>query len=208
MFFMPTPFKVYLLDDHKIIRDGIKSILRSNENFQVIGESGDPVKFMDDVEKIPMEVLVLDISFPGVSGLHILKKVKLVRPDVKVLVLSMHNDPEYMKKAIALGANGYLAKDCDSSELIRFLENIMHGKTECSGPASPSVGKIASPDLLTNRELEILKLLSGGLSSKEIASQLSISTRTVETHRLNIMKKLRTNNSAETISVAVRMHLL
>ncbi|MFL5783179.1 MAG: response regulator [Bacteriovoracaceae bacterium] len=205
---MPTPFKVYLLDDHKIIRDGIRSILKSNENFQVIGENGDPEKFLNEVERIPMDILVLDISFPGVSGLHILKKVKMMRPDLKVLVLSMHNDPEYMKKALSLGANGYLAKDCDSNELLRFLENIMAGKMECSEPASPSVGKIATPDLLTGRELEILKLLSGGLSSKEIASQLSISTRTVETHRLNIMKKLRTSNSAETISVAVRMHLL
>jgi DNA-binding NarL/FixJ family response regulator len=201
--------RVFLLDDHKIIRDGLKSILASNNQFKVCGEMGDPAKFMDDLPKIAMDILLLDISFPSMSGFHVLKKVKLMRPDIRVLMLSMHNDTEHMQKALSLGASGYIAKDCDAAELISALETVSSGKEITSTPVCLN-DKSASPqrDILTVRELEVLKLLSRGLSSKEIGASLDISTRTVETHRLNIMKKLGTNNSAETISVAVRLSLL
>jgi DNA-binding NarL/FixJ family response regulator len=200
--------KVYLLDDHKIIRDGIKSILSRNEVFRVVGESGDPVKFIEDLGRIDLEILILDISFPMISGFQIIQKVKKLRPEIKILILSMHNDAEYMQKSLTLGAGGYLAKDSDSSELISALEAVRSGKTFFSHPTFHPATKEAPPDILSQREIEILKLISGGLSSKQIASDLAISTRTVETHRLNIMKKLGTNNSAETISVAVKLKIL
>jgi DNA-binding NarL/FixJ family response regulator len=199
---------VYLLDDHKIIRDGIKSILASNEKFQISGESGDPANFIESLNLLPIDILVLDLSFSGVSGFQIIKKVKKLRPDVKILVLSMHNDAQYMQKAMNLGAGGYLAKDSDASELIIALDAVKDGKAFFSSPVYNPSEKAPPPELLSQRETEVLQLLSSGLSSKQIASDLSISTRTVESHRVNIMKKLGTSNSAETISVAVKLKLL
>lgn len=199
---------VFLLDDHKLIRDGIRSILAAHPKYHISGESGDPSGFLSKMSSLLVDVLILDVSFPDFSGFDVLKKIRSVSKDVKIMVLSMHNDPEYVQKAMLLGANGYLVKDCDASQLVSSLEGILDGKLVCSPTIMPPEKKKTENDVLTQRELEILKLISGGLSSKQIAGELAISTRTVETHRLHIMKKLGTNNSAETISVAVRRNLL
>lgn len=200
--------KVFLLDDHKIIRDGIKSILQQSETYEVCGEEGDPVKFMSVFDKISMDILLLDISLPNISGFQIIPKLRKDRPDVKIIVLSMHNDPEFMQRCLMLGAQGYLPKDIDSSEFIKALDKVREGEVYTS-PSTPPATKASGPTgVLTQREVEVLLLTSNGFSSKQIASELSISTRTVETHRLNIMKKLGTSNSAETISVAAKLNLI
>jgi two-component system, NarL family, response regulator NreC len=199
--------KVFLLDDHKIIRDGIKSILHENPTYKVVGEEGDPVVFIQNVSKIDMDILLLDLTFPKLSGFQIIPKVKKLRPEVKIIILSMHNDPEYMQRSAALGANGYLAKDSDAKEFVRALDAVTSGSVFFD-TAIPMQNKNPSSEVLSQRELEVLTHLSSGLSSKQIAGELEISTRTVETHRLNIMKKLGTTNSAETISVAARLHLI
>lgn len=200
--------RVYLLDDHKIIRDGIKSILQQSSTYQVIGEEGDPVKFMSVFDKINMDILLLDLSLPTISGFQIIPKLRKERPDVKIVVLSMHNDPEFMQRCLMLGAQGYLPKDIDSVEFIKALDKVREGEVYTS-PSTPVAAKTAgTSSLLTQREIEVLIFLSNGFSSKQIASELSISTRTVETHRLNMMKKLGTSNSAETISVAAKLNLI
>lgn len=200
--------KVFLLDDHKIIRDGIKSILQQSETYQVSGEEGDPVKFMAVVDKINMDILLLDISLPHISGFQIIPKLRKDRPDVKIIVLSMHNDPEFMQRCLMLGARGYLPKDIDSSEFIKALDKVREGEVYTSPSTAPATKAAGTSGVLTQREVEVLLLTSNGFSSKQIASELSISTRTVETHRLNIMKKLGTSNSAETISVAAKLNLI
>jgi DNA-binding NarL/FixJ family response regulator len=133
--------------------------------------------------------------------------VKKVRPEVKVIVLSMHNDSEYMQRSANLGANGYLPKDADSQEFLNALDAVVSGENYFKEVIVPQ-SKNPNADILSSREIEVLRHLSNGLSSKQIAGQLDISTRTVETHRLNIMKKLNTTNSAETISVAARLNLI
>lgn len=202
-----TTTKVYLLDDHKIIRDGIKSILHGHASYQVVGEDGDPVRFLDSLDKLEMDILILDLSYPQISGFQILPRVKKVRPEVKVIVLSMHNDSEYMQRSANLGANGYLPKDADSQEFLNALDAVVAGENYFKEVIVPQ-SKNPNADILSSREIEVLRHLSNGLSSKQIAGQLDISTRTVETHRLNIMKKLNTTNSAETISVAARLNLI
>lgn len=200
--------KVYLLDDHKIIRDGIRSILQQSDRYSVIGEEGDPVKFVEILSKVSMDILLLDLSLPNISGFQLIPKIKKERPDIKIVVLSMHNDPEFMQRCLMLGVQGYLPKDIDSNEFLTALDKVQEGEIYTSNIPRPIVKDSATPNVLTQREVEVLVHLSNGFSSKQIAKELSISTRTVETHRLNIMKKLGTSNSAETISVAAKMNLI
>lgn len=200
--------KVYLLDDHKIIRDGIKSILLQTESYVVVGEEGNPVKFLEELQNLEMDILLLDISLPNISGFQIIPKIKKERPDIKIMVLSMHNDPEFMQRCLMLGANGYLSKDADSKEFIKAMDCVRDGKTFSPVMMKTNDKILESSGVLTQREIEVLLLLSNGHSSKQIGSELSISARTVETHRLNIMKKLGTSNSAETISVAAKLNII
>jgi DNA-binding NarL/FixJ family response regulator len=201
-----TKSRVYLLDDHKIIRDGIRSILEQSAEFEIAGEEGNPEKFIESVPSLHIDILVLDLSFHHTTGFQILSKVKKQRPEIKILILSMHNDPEYMQKAALLGATGYLTKDSDAKEFLEALDSVRNNRTYFKISTSP----IPSPksEILSEREHEVLIHLANGLSSKQIAATLNISSRTVEKHRLNIMKKLGTTNSAETISVAARKNLI
>lgn len=205
---MKVIHKVFLLDDHKIIRDGIRSILTYNSAYKIVGEEGNPIHFLEILDKLDIDILLMDLTFPNTTGFQMLPKIKKLRPEIKVLILSMHNDPESMQRCMSLGAHGYLPKDCDAFELLKALEVVALGKTYLSIEL-PATSKIKDTEnILSSREREVLSLLSNGLSSKQIAGQLSISARTVESHRLNIMKKLNTTNSAETISVATRLHLI
>jgi len=199
--------KVFLLDDHKIIRDGIKSILAGNSSYRISGEEGDPMKFMDILDKLDFEVLLLDLTFSTITGFQLIPRIRKARPEVKIIILTMHNDPEYMQRCSSLGAHGYLPKDSDSAQMIKALDTVMSGQTYFENQMVEKKSSSYS-GLLSQREKEVLLHLSNGLSSKQIAGELSISARTVETHRLNIMKKLNTTNSAETISVAAKMHLI
>lgn len=201
-------FKVFLLDDHKIIRDGIRSILQTNPSFRVTGEEGNPVHFLEKLDKLDIDILVLDLSLPNVSGFQLIPKIKKLLPAMKILVLSMHNDPETMQRCMSLGANGYIPKDSDSEQMLKALEAVAEGKVYFDNVAAAPTVKNVKESVLSQREREVLVHLSNGLSSKQIGTELNISTRTVETHRLNIMKKLNTTNSAETISVAARLHLI
>lgn len=177
-----------------------------NPSFKVTGEEGDPVAFLDVLDRLTVDILLLDISFPNVSGFQLLPKIKRERPDIKIIILSMHNDPEYMQRCMSLGAQGYLPKDSDASEMLKALEIVANGQTYFENVSKAPKAKNES--VLSQREREVLVHLSNGLSSKQIAGELSISARTVESHRLNIMKKLNTTNSAETISVAAKMNLI
>jgi DNA-binding NarL/FixJ family response regulator len=203
-----NPLKVYLLDDHKIIRDGIKSILEDHPSYKVTGEEGDPVVFMDILHKLDIDVVLLDLSFPKISGFQIIPRIKKMRPEIKIIILSMHNDPESMQRCMSLGAQGYIPKDSDSTQFLHALDVVTGGSTYFDNKICANTKPSDGDHLLSTREKEVLGHLANGLSSKQIAGELSISARTVETHRLNIMKKLNTTNSAETISVAAKLNLI
>lgn len=201
---------LFVLDDHKIIRDGLKSIFTSSETFQIVGDEGDPLVFLKNLPQIDCDILVLDLTFPTVSGFELIPKIKELRPNLKILVLSMHDNPDYMQRCALLGAQGYLPKDSDSQTMLKALETIakggIHFAPSMNRPSMQKPSKQESP--LSARETDVLRLQANGHSSKQIAEALNISYRTVEVHRLNIMKKLETSNSAETVSVAIRLGLL
>jgi DNA-binding NarL/FixJ family response regulator len=201
---------LFVLDDHKIIRDGLKSIFNNSEEFQIIGDEGDPSVFLKNLPHIDCDILVLDLTFPHVSGFELIPKIRELRPSLKILVLSMHDNPDYMQRCALLGAQGYLPKDSDSKTMLKALETIAKGSSSfapsMNRPSMQQSSKQESP--LSPREADVLRLQANGHSSKQIAEALNISYRTVEVHRLNIMKKLETSNSAETVSVAIRLGLL
>jgi DNA-binding NarL/FixJ family response regulator len=208
--------KVFLVDDHKIVRDGLKSILASSSKFVFKGEDSHPQSFMKLLPGLEVDIIVLDISLPSISGIDLIKKIKELKPSTKVVMLSMHNEPEYIFRSLREGANAYLPKDIEAEEFLNallqvhlkgsyFPKNINFTKQVTPAPYQDEAPQSA---VLTQREIEILEFMVKGLSSKEIAKDLSISPRTIETHRLNIMKKLGTSNSAETVAMAVKKGLL
>ncbi len=203
-----NPCHIFLLDDHKIIRDGIRSILQGQSHYKVSGEEGSPSRFFEDLPRLNIDILLLDLSFAQMTGFQILARVKKSFPKIKVMILSMHNDPEYMQRCSLMGAEGYLTKDTDSHEFLKALEQLRKGGTYFQNRATPLPKVRNKSEVLSEREQEVLILLSNGFSSKQIGGELGISTRTVETHRLNIMKKLGTTNTAELISVAAKLNLI
>lgn len=207
--------KIYLLDAQSILRDGLKAILTTNPRFKVVGEESNPEVFLKLLPKLEIDLLVLEISFPGVSGLDLIKKIRDLKPLVKIVILSMHDNPEYIFKSLKLGVNAYLPKKIHREEFIDALKQVLengnyfpdmhynHNSPILTIPVDPKIS-----DLLTVREVEILKFMSKGMSSKQIAERLSVSPRTVETHRVNIMKKMSTSNGAETVALAIKLKLI
>jgi DNA-binding NarL/FixJ family response regulator len=207
------PINVFLLDDHKIVRDGLKSILGLNPDIAVAGEESNPESFLKSLPKLSFDILILDLSLPFIPGMEVLKKVAQSRKDVKVLVLSMHDNAEYMTRAINEGAAGYLTKDCPSEILIKALKEIkskgrFNSTLSNASTTLPLAEEDSEQKILTPKEKEVLSLMVKGMSSKEMAAQFGLSSRTVEAHRLNIMRKLGTANSAETIAIALRKNLI
>lgn len=207
---------VFLLDDHKIVRDGLKSILAPQSKFKVIGEESHPENFLKIFHTLDIDILILDVSLPTLSGIDLIKKIKELKPNIQIVMLSMHDNPEYMFRSLKEGANAYLPKDIEAQEFIEALTQVrtqgsyfpsqmnFNNKEELSPPSEGLKYSI----LLTSREIEILGFMAKGLSSKQIGQELSVSPRTVETHRVNIMKKLGTNNGAETVALAWKLKLI
>ena len=205
--------RIVLADDHVLIRHGIKRIIEEEESLKVVGEVGDGLELLDFLKKTTPDLIILDISMPNLRGIEAIREVKKVCPDVKVLILTMHKSVQYLCSAMSEGANGYLLKEDSDTELIPAIESVMEDKTYIS----PFLSKEFSDDVmqachdfqkihedaLTTRERQILKLVADGETNREIAELLSISKRTVEHHRANILKKLNIKNTADLIKYAI-----
>lgn len=207
--------QVVLADDHEIVRNGIKMLLNEESDIEVTGEASDGQETLDVVAEKRPHVLIVDIRMPILNGIEVTEKVKKQYPGTKVLVLTMHDDSEYILKSLEFGADGYLLKDTNKHEFIKALHMVKEGHKYFSGDISntivnsylsAAVGKtteLARPRAthdqyqLTKREREILQMIYNGISNKDIAEKLSKSIRTIETHRFNIMKKLEVNNITE-----------
>lgn len=208
--------KIYLLDDHKIVRDGLKSILAKHSEFEVVGEESNPDAFMSELPSLTVDMLILDVSLPAISGVDLIKKVKEIKPAIQIVMLSMHDSPEYMFRSLKEGANAYLPKDIQADEFIDALTQVRAKGTyfpinmnfNQKGPVTPSPEGLKNSILLTPREIEILGYMAKGMSSKEIAKKISVSPRTIDAHRINIMKKLGTSNGAETVALAFKLKLI
>jgi len=210
-----NPYRIILADDHAMFRQGIKNILEGAEEMEVVGEADDGLKLLELLQKVTPDMVILDISMPNLRGLEATREIKIISPDVKVLILTMHKDKEYIYYAIAAGAEGYLLKEDADTELFAAIEKIRQGGHYISPLLSGELtheliqasqkGQLTPPsDPLTLREREVLKLIAEGISNKEIADLLYISIRTVEHHRANIMEKLNIKQTANLIKYAIR----
>ena len=208
------PYHIILADDHSLLRQGIRSIIETTPDIKVLGESGDGLELLSLLKKSKPDMVILDISMPKLRGTEAIQEIKVLHPEVKILILSMHKEKEYIYHAFSAGANGYLLKEDTDTELFNAIKTVRDGEfylsplllKELAGDfieILSSGGKFPE-ESLTTREREVLKLLSEGKSSKEIAGFLFISTRTVEHHRANIMKKLNLKNITDLVKYAIQ----
>jgi DNA-binding NarL/FixJ family response regulator len=213
--------KIVLADDHILVRNGIKAMLESEADLQVIGEAGNGMEALAIADRLHPDILVLDIRMPEMSGLEAAAQLTRVSPVTKALILSMHDSEEYVLQALDAGAYGYLLKDTDKAEFVKALRQIQAGNKYFSGAVSnvlanrllnnkPMAKHAAAEDPyhLTKRERQILRMIISGTQNKEIAESLGKSVRTVETHRFNIMKKLEVNNAIDMVNKAVSENLV
>ncbi len=209
---------IVIADDHILIRDGIKALLQTVEEFEVVGEATDGEELVQFIDTLNPDIVLLDITMPKKTGIEVISEVKKYNHTVKFIILSMHDNPEYVLKSVQAGALSYLLKNTDHEEIIKAVKTVSAGQKYFSPDIySIILNGLANPDLikgnqlsdtLTKREKEILKEVSMGLSTKLIADKLCISVRTVETHRINLMKKMEVHNSAELIKKAMELNLI
>lgn len=209
-----TPIRIILADDHTLIREGFKAILGQSDRFEIVGEAHNGSELIDMVNRLNPEVVLTDLSMPRTNGFEAMEEIKRTHPEVKIIILTMHEEREYILRAIKAGASGYLLKSTERIELEHAILLVRDGGKYYS----PSINNILAeavlnPDAgetgdITAREKEVLELVANGFSTKQIADKLKISIRTVESHRINMLKKMKVNNSAELIKKAVELKLL
>ena len=208
--------KIMIADDHSLIREGLKNLLELEGDIEVVAEAEDGMQCLDKLEYITPDVLLLDINMPEKNGLEVLRVLKDRKSKVKVLVLTVHNETEYLMKAVDIGIDGYVLKDSESSELKKAIFAIVDGETYIQPSLIPALNSKmiekdkdgAKIDLLTRRELEVLKLLAVGMYNKEVAEKLDISERTVKNHVSNIFKKIEVTDRTQAAVFAIRNNLV
>lgn len=208
--------KIMIADDHSLIREGLKNLLELEGDIEVVAEAEDGMQCLDKLEYITPDVLLLDINMPKKNGLEVLRVLKDRKSKVKVLVLTVHNETEYLMKAVDIGIDGYVLKDSESSKLKKAIFAIVDGETYIQPSLIPALNSKmiekdkdgAKIDLLTRRELEVLKLLAVGMYNKEVAEKLDISERTVKNHVSNIFKKIEVTDRTQAAVFAIRNNLV
>jgi len=206
--------KVLLADDHKIVRDGLRTLLEKNPDIIVAGEAEDGREALQMAQKLLPDVVVMDIAMPDLNGIEATRQILADRSAVRIIALSMHSDKRFVSEMLKAGASAYLLKDCAFEELITAIRTVMKGKIYLSPEiAGVVIGDYIKKDtkadssvfsLLSDREREVLQLLAEGKTTKEVASYLHVSVKTVETHRTNIMTKLDIHSIAELTKYAIR----
>jgi DNA-binding NarL/FixJ family response regulator len=207
--------KVLITDDHQIIIDGLKSLLNDVNGIQIVGEALNGADALQTLDLLSADLVLMDIDMPVMNGMEATRLIKKKYPKIKVIILSMHNEGSLVKKLIASGADGYILKNSDREELIAAILKVSEGQKYFSPDVTLSLAEVSSHHNsgqekesyihdLTDREIEILKLIAEGYSNKEIGEKLFISHRTVDTHRTNLMKKIGVNNIAGLIRYAIK----
>lgn len=202
-----SPYTIVLADDHVMFRKGLKKIITGVADFDVIGEANNGMELLDILKKTTPQLIILDISMPKLRGLEAAREIKQTYPHIKILVLTMHKKKEFVHQAMEAGAEGFLLKEDADSELLQAIAALKQGKRFISPLLTSELMDLAvskpAPDLLTNRERQVMKLLAEGKSHKEIADLLYISIFTVRNHRENIMKKLNLKNLVALVRYAM-----
>ena len=190
--------RVLIVDDHPMVAEGIRSLLESYDDIEVVGTLGNGQEAVDQVNSLQPDVILMDLNMPGVSGLTATEMLLEERPETRIVILSMHDSPEYISTALSHGARGYILKDVPTEEIYTAIERVMAGDEYlCTGAKGSLQPKISDGrETLTSREQTILLELAQGQSNKDVANSLNISVRTVETHRKNIKRKLGISSTA------------
>ena len=210
--------RILIADDHAVFRSGLRALLEDEEDFEVAGEVGSGIEALKSLENLAIDILLLDLSMPGLPGPKVAEEALRKHPKLSIVVLTMHEDEHYLHELLRIGAKGYVLKKSTGTELLQALRAAYHGNTYidpsmASLIISPYVGKTAKNKtgrlgLLTPREKEVCGLLAFGYTNAEVAEKLFISDRTVETHRGNIMAKLELKSRAELVRFAIDNGLL
>ncbi len=206
--------KIVLADDHQVVRKGLKALLSTEPDFNIVGEAGDGLETLRLVEDLHPDILVLDLMMAGINGLEVTRQLNKKVPQVGIVILSMHSNEAYVLEALRCGAKAYILKESPPEELVRAVREVFAGRRYLSSPLSEraieaytqrtEVKPMDPYDQLTTREREIMQLTAQGQTNAEIASRLFISPRTVETHRTNLMRKLDLHNHAQLIQFAIQ----
>lgn len=205
-----------IADDHSMVREGLKQLLELDGDIVVIGEASDGVECLKLLETNIPQVLLLDINMPNMNGLEVLEKIKEQKIDTKVIILTVHNEIEYLLKAVEIGIDGYMLKDSDSNELKKAISSVIQGENYIQPDLIPLLNsKMIERDidkekleLLTKREIEVLKLLSYGFYNKDIGEKLNISERTVKNHISSIFRKIEVADRTQAAIFAIRNNLI
>lgn len=209
-----TKIKLLIADDHTILRDGIVSLLQAEELFAVTGTAGNGYEVLELISKKDFDVCLLDISMPGLDGMETAKLIKERKPGIKIIMLTTYNDPEIISELVHIGVAGYLLKNSDKQELVEAVHKVMKGRHYFSEEVENIIlqglteKKSAEVMTLTERELQIVQLLAKEYTNDKIAKELTISYRTVESHRKNIMQKTKAHNLAGLLKYAYGRGLL
>ncbi|MBK5100586.1 MAG: response regulator transcription factor [Desulfobacteraceae bacterium] len=216
---MKKHYRIVIAEDHTILREGLRALLSSDPDFEIVGEAEDGRVAIRCVETLLPDLVLMDLSMPRMNGLEAIKDIKKQSPDTKIVALTVHKAEEYILATLKAGADGYVLKDAHHSELVLALKNVLSGKRYLSPGISEKViegyleGRktlkpASSYDTLTQREREILKLIAEGYKNKEVADYLCISLKTVEKHRANLIKKLDLHNAAALTAFAMEKGLV
>ncbi len=208
--------KVMIADDHSLIREGIKQLLEFDGTIEVMAEASNGVDCLKQLKNIHPDVLLLDVNMPEKNGLEVLEEIKRKNYDIKVLILTVHNELEYLLKAVDIGVNGYILKDSESSELKKAIQAVLSGENYIQASLIPALNnRLANRDIdrdkiesLTSRELEVLIQVANGMFNKEIATSLNISERTVKNHISNIFKKIDVSDRTQAAVFAIKNNII
>jgi len=205
---------VFIADDHTLIREGIKKLLAQEIDIKLVGETSNPYEVVDQIAKSKCDILILDLSMPGKNGLDVLKEIKVLVPQVKVLIMTMLPEDQFAKRTLKAGASGYITKDRAGEELITAIRRVADGRKYVSQSLAELLvddldGTSQKPlhEILSDREFQILKMMAKGISQTAIADELSISISTVNTYRGRIFEKLNLHSNAELIHFAFQNNL-
>jgi len=213
--------RILIADDHPIMRDGLKQILSTFDDISVSGEASDGDGVMALVRRQDFDVLVLDMSMPGKSGIELIKQIRIEKPKLPILILSMHKEEQYAVRTLKAGASGYLCKDGASQQLVQAIRKVAGGgvfvsattaehlvQTLTSGQGNHNEQAVAPHTLLSDREFEIFRMIVRGQGVSEIAGELSLSVKTVSTHKTRILEKMRMRSTAELVRYAMSHRLI
>jgi DNA-binding NarL/FixJ family response regulator len=212
---MSEPIRVLVVDDHSVVREGIRHVLEGTEGFRVIAEAANGVEAMECATRERPDVVLLDLSMPGPSGLDVVRQLRAQIPDIRILILSVHDDREYVLESVRVGAHGYLRKDSSPADIRHAIRTVHAGDSFFSPPAArhlaAAVQDQAATDrlgALTTRERDVLLRVARGRTNREAAAELGISVRTVETYRDTLMRKLDIHTVAGLTRFAIEQRLL